>query len=71
MAREADELRDAGVRVRVFGDLTRLSPAAARAVQHVVDDTMHGTKMSVNLFISYGGRDELVRAARAVAEDVR
>jgi undecaprenyl diphosphate synthase len=71
VAREADELRDAGVRVQVFGDLTRLSPAAARAVQHVVDDTRNGTKMSLNLFISYGGRDELVRAARAIALDVQ
>ena len=71
VAREADELRDAGVRVRVFGDLTRLNAAAARAVQHVVDDTSNGTKMSLNLFISYGGRDELVRAARAIAQDVK
>jgi hypothetical protein len=32
IAREVDELRAQGVRVRVLGDLERLTPAAARAV---------------------------------------
>lgn len=71
VGREADELRDNGVKVQVFGDLERLSPAAARAVHHVVNDTRNGTRLTLNLFISYGGRAELVRAARAIADDVQ
>jgi undecaprenyl diphosphate synthase len=71
VGREADEMREAGVRVRVFGDLTRLNAAASRAVQHVVNDTRNGTKLSLNLFISYGGRAELVRAARLLADEVK
>jgi undecaprenyl diphosphate synthase len=71
IAREVDELRQQGVRVRVFGDLDRLSPAAAAAVERVMRDTAGGDKLGLNLFISYGGRAELVRAARMLAEDVR
>lgn len=71
IAREVDELRDQGVRVRVLGDLTRLSPPAAAAVERLQRDTMHGTKLGLNLFISYGGRAELVHAARLLAADVR
>lgn len=70
IAREVDELREQGVRVRVLGDLDRLSPPAAKAVQRIVSETEGGTKLGLNLFISYGGRAELVRAARLLATDV-
>jgi undecaprenyl diphosphate synthase len=33
--------------------------------------TESGTKLGLNLFISYGGRAELVRAARMLAEEVQ
>ncbi|MDQ6611773.1 MAG: polyprenyl diphosphate synthase [Gemmatimonadota bacterium] len=71
IAREVDELRDQGVRVRVLGDLTRLSAPAAAAVQRIMRETAAGTKLGLNLFISYGGRAELVRAARLLAEEVQ
>ena len=71
IAREVDELRSQGVRVRVFGELERLSPAAASAVERVMRETADGDKLGLNLFISYGGRAELVRAARLLAQDVQ
>ncbi|MBL0172538.1 MAG: isoprenyl transferase [Gemmatimonadaceae bacterium] len=71
IAREADELRQQGVRVRVFGDLERLNAPAAAAVKRVMQDTESGDKLGLNLFISYGGRAELVRAARLLAIDVQ
>ena len=71
IAREAAELRQQGVRVRVFGDLERLSGAAAAAVEQLMRDTEGGEKLGLNLFISYGGRAELVRAARMIAADVQ
>ena len=70
IAREVDELREKGVRVCVLGDLSRLVPSAAAAVERVVSETAHGDRLRLNLFISYGGRAELVRAARTIAEDV-
>ena len=69
IAREVDELRGRGVRVRVLGDLERLTPAAAAAVERVIADTAHNDRMTLNLFISYGGRAELVRAVRQLARD--
>ena len=70
IAREVAELRDQGVRVRVLGDLSRLTPAAARAVERVISETSGNERLTLNLFISYGSRAELVRAMRALAEDV-
>ena len=69
IAREVDELRDRGVRVTVFGELDRLTPAAGAAVERVMAETAHNDTLRLNLFISYGGRAELVRAARLLARD--
>ena len=70
IAREIGELREQGVRVRVLGELERLVPSAAEAVRRVVDATAHNDRLTLNLFISYGGRAELVRAARLIAREV-
>jgi len=69
VAREADALDEQGVRVRVLGDLERLTPPAAAAVERVVSQTAHNHKLTLNLFISYGSRAELVRAARLLARE--
>jgi undecaprenyl diphosphate synthase len=69
VGREADELAEKGVQVRVLGDLSRLTPAAAAAVDEVVRRTAPNRRLVLNLFISYGARDEIVRAARALARE--
>jgi undecaprenyl diphosphate synthase len=69
VGREADELAAKGVQVRVLGDLSRLRDAASTAVADVVRRTAANQRLVVNLFISYGARDELVRAARSLARD--
>jgi undecaprenyl diphosphate synthase len=67
--REATELETNGVRVRVLGDLDRLSASARTAVQDVTRRTANNTRLILNLFISYGARDEIARAARGLARD--
>jgi undecaprenyl diphosphate synthase len=71
IAREADELAMQGVRVHVLGDLARLTPAAANAAATLIERTAHNDRLVLNLFISYGSRAEIVRAAQLLAEDVR
>jgi undecaprenyl diphosphate synthase len=70
IARETDELVKQGVRVHVLGDLERLTPPAAKAVERVERETAHNDKLRLNLFISYGARAELVQAAKRIAEEV-
>lgn len=69
VAREGEELEARGVQVRVLGDLERLTPTAVRAVASVVARTAANRRLVLNLFISYGSRDEIVRAARLIAAD--
>ncbi len=68
--KEADDLHEQGVRVRVLGDVDRLVPAARAAVDRVTAQTADNTTLTLNLFISYGSRAEIARAARLIAEDV-
>jgi undecaprenyl diphosphate synthase len=69
--READELEGQGVRVKVLGDVDRLAAPARAAVDRVTAQTAHNTKLTLNLFISYGSRAEIARAARRIAEEVQ
>jgi undecaprenyl diphosphate synthase len=70
IAREADELAERGVRVRMLGELDRLTPPAAAAVERVMSQTAHNDKLTLNLFISYGSRAEILRATQSIAADV-
>ncbi|MGH7626701.1 MAG: isoprenyl transferase [Gemmatimonadaceae bacterium] len=71
IAREAAELSAQRVRVLMLGDLTRLTPRAGRAAAEIMARTAGNDRLTLNLFISYGSRAEIVRAARALAGEVR
>lgn len=70
IGRETEELRASGVEVHVFGDLARLQPASREALDRLIDATRGGTRLLLNLAISYSSRGEIARAARRLAEDV-
>ena len=70
IALESAELRERGVRVRVLGDLDRLSESGREAIDRVVTATGEGRALALNLCISYSSRGEIARAARLLAEDV-
>ena len=69
--REGEELRKRGVEVHVLGELDRVDSATRRAIKTITDSTRGGIALRLNLMISYGGREELVRAARILSERVR
>lgn len=71
VSKEAVELRERGVAVRMLGDLDRLTPAARAAVDTIVSQTSAGTALSLNICLSYGSRAEITRAARLLAEEVK
>ncbi len=69
--KERLELRRQGVEVHVLGDIDRIEGATRKAVDTIVDGTRGGDQMRLNLMISYGGREELLRAASVLAQQVR
>lgn len=69
--KERRDLREKGVEVQVIGEMERLGPRTRAALQGIVEHTRGGTKLRLNLAISYGSRSEIARAARLLAERVR
>ena len=69
--KEKAELRKRGVEVHVLGDLERVDAATRSAVETIVEGTRGGSALRLNLMISYGGREEILRCARVIAERVR
>jgi undecaprenyl diphosphate synthase len=67
---ERAELMERRIRVRVMGERERLSPEARAAVEGLIRDTADADGLVLNLGISYGGRWEIARACRRVAERV-
>lgn len=59
------------VRFKVFGDISRLSPQLQQLCIEAQERSASYDDVQVNFCLNYGGRDELVRAAKAFAEDVK
>ena len=57
------------VRFRFFGDLSRLSPQLRKLCRDAESRSVE-YDVQVNFCLNYGGRDEIVRAARAFAAEV-
>lgn len=58
------ELIEQNVKVMIMGDTSMLPAATQKACADAVADTASNTGMILNFALNYGGRDELVRAAR-------
>ncbi|HEV2556269.1 MAG TPA: isoprenyl transferase [Bosea sp. (in: a-proteobacteria)] len=67
--KDLGELHAAGVRVRIIGGRDDLSPDLRRLVEHAETLTRDNTAMTLVVAFNYGARDEIVRAARALASD--
>jgi undecaprenyl diphosphate synthase len=67
---ELDELDRNGIRLRAMGRLERL-PASVRAkLEEAIERTRGNGEMTVTFALSYGGRTEIVDAARRLAREV-
>jgi len=69
--REVDELERNNVRLRMLGRREGLPASLLRAMDEGTRRTAHNTGLVLNLALNYGGRAEIVDAARAVVTAVR
>lgn len=65
---EVDELDENGVCIRILGDREGIPEKQRQAMRRAEERTKNNTGLKLNLAINYGGRAELVRAARALAQ---
>ena len=58
------------VRFCFFGDLSRLTPKLQKLCRDAQERSSEYHEVQVNFCLNYGGRDEIIRAIRAYAQDV-
>jgi len=68
---EEKRLRANQVRLRAIGRLDELPPETFRNLRRVIGETAAFTRMTLTLALSYGGRQEIVDAARRLASLTR
>ncbi len=70
ITREARALLEAGVRVRFIGDRVRLDPNLVKLMDELEEMTAGNTLVHLTIALNYGGRDEVARATRRLAQEV-
>jgi len=68
---EVNKLMKNEVRVLAVGDVARLPDSVRRELERVIELTRNNTRLTVGLCVSYGGREDIIAAARRIARAVR
>jgi undecaprenyl diphosphate synthase len=68
--REVEELDRRGVRVRFIGERERFSQGIRERMHGAESQTLANTRLDLVIAASYGGRQDIANAARALAVDV-
>ncbi|PKO24042.1 MAG: di-trans,poly-cis-decaprenylcistransferase [Chloroflexi bacterium HGW-Chloroflexi-1] len=66
VAGELPELQRNGVRVQLMGRREGLPSSLLRTLDHAIEQTRGNDRLTLNLALNYGGRSEIVDAARAM-----
>ncbi|ASW42925.1 isoprenyl transferase [Clostridium isatidis] len=69
--KELAELNKNGVVIRISGDITKLPKIAEEEIIKAVEITKNNKGIVLNLAFNYGGRDEILRAVKTIAEDYK
>lgn len=67
---EKPSLLKQGVRVEVIGDLDAFAFPVRAALRDLVRSTAHNNRLTLTLALNYSGRAEILKAVRAIADDV-
>ncbi len=70
MLQSAERYRGQEIQLRLIGDRSALAPDLQQQIEQVERESASCTGMILNMAINYGGREELVHAARTLARQV-
>ncbi|OZB60303.1 MAG: di-trans,poly-cis-decaprenylcistransferase [Lysobacterales bacterium 14-68-21] len=68
--KEVDELHAQGVRVRFIGELTSFGQDLQQRMGNAMERTAGNTRLQLSIAVNYGGRWDIVQAARQAAQAV-
>ena len=59
------------IRVKVLGDISALAPGMQKSIYNCMERTKDNTGVTFNIALNYGGRDELLKAVKNIAQEVK
>ena len=59
------------IRVKILGDITALSTSMQKSILKCMERTKNNTGVTFNIALNYGGRDEIVKAVKNIAKEVK
>ena len=59
------------IKVKILGDITALSQGMQKSIINCMERTKNNTGVTFNIALNYGGRYEIVRAVKNIAEQVK
>lgn len=68
--KELKELHENNVKVRVLGDYEKLPKEAVKSLERSLKTTRDNTGLQFNIALNYGGRDEILRSVKKLAQEV-
>lgn len=68
---QANDMVKEGVRLSALGDVTPLPEKVRAELERVTEMTKDCDKITLNLALNYGGRDEILQAVNRIAADVK
>ena len=71
LKREVTKLHDNNIRLRIVGDTARLSPELQKLIGLAEQKTRGNTGLQLNIAANYGGRWDILEAAKKMAEDIK
>ena len=59
------------IKVKILGDISALSQGMQKSIINCMERTKNNTGVTFNIALNYGGRDEIVRAVKKIAEQAK
>lgn len=59
------------IKIKILGDLTALSEGMQKSIHKCMERTKNNTGVTFNIALNYGGRDELIKAIKQIATEVK
>ena len=57
------------IKINILGDISRLEIGLQNSINKIIDKTKNNTGLTLNIAFNYGGRAEILRATKHIAEE--
>jgi undecaprenyl diphosphate synthase len=71
LIKEINDIHKQGIRLTTIGDLDHFNQSVREKLHHAKILTAKNNKMTLNLALSYSGRDEIISAVKKVVQDCK